>query len=142
MTYPASTRGYNIMEIMVAIAILAIIAAIAVPTYLSHVRSAIYSELIAATAPYAIGVNLCYKETHDLKQCNGGEHNVPPNINNPIKNTVIKSITVKAGKIIATPKPTRGIRDNDTYVLTPHIDDDKDDLSWKIGGGGVKNGYI
>jgi type IV pilus assembly protein PilA len=132
-----SVRGFKLIELMITVTIVEILAAIAVPSYLNYTRRAYYAEIVAATAPYKIGVSECYQNQGSLANCNGGSNHVPANVAAAQGN--VTSIAVAAGVITVVPVAANGITAADTYVLTPLIAGTA--ITWTASGGGVTNGY-
>jgi len=132
----ARNAGFSLMELMITLAIVGIIAAIAIPSYMDYTKKAHYSEIVRSTGPYVVGVSECYHRTGSFSGCNGGIDGVPSDIQSTTEN--IASITVKDGQITVVPVKEHGISHKDTYILTPiekdHI------ISWESSGGGVKKG--
>jgi type IV pilus assembly protein PilA len=130
-------KGFTLIELMITVTIVAILAAIAVPTYLNYTRRAYFSEIVEATSPYKVGVSECYQNLGSLTNCNGGSNHIPANITSATGN--VASVTAAAGVITVTPVAANGILSSDTYILTPTATNNT--LVWAATGGGVSNGY-
>jgi type IV pilus assembly protein PilA len=130
-------KGFTLIELMITVTIVAILAAVAIPSYLGYTRRAYYSEVISATAPYKIGVSECYQETGTITGCNGGASKVPPAVTSP--QGAVASVSVANGIITVTPVAQNGIQSTDTYILTPTIVGSA--ITFVASGGGVTNGY-
>lgn len=130
-------KGFTLLELMITVAIVAILAAIAIPSYLNYTRRAYFSEIVLATSPYKVGVSECYHEQGVLAGCSGGAKHVPADITTATG--AVASVTTVDGVITVTPVAAHGIVATDTYVLTPTVVNGN--LVWTASGGGVTNGY-
>ncbi len=130
-------QGFTILELMITLAIVGILAAIAIPSYVNYTRRAYFMEIVNASLPYKKGVEECYQKRSTLTGCDGGVHNIPANIMTPTGH--VESLLVKNGVITVTPLTENGILTSDTYVLTPMLVNKG--LSWTSSGGAVKHGY-
>lgn len=133
-------RGFTLVEMLIAIALVAVLVAVAVPSYLYFVRKAHFTELIHAADRYKVGVAACVERAAgDLSQCNGGTHEVPNNITSPFGR--VASVTVENGVITIVPVDANGIESTDTYILAP-IYSNHNSISWSVSGGACTRGLV
>jgi len=135
------STGFTLIELLIAIAIIGILTALAIPSYQSYTRRAHYTEVIQASTPFKIGVEECYQFGGDLQECYADKDGVPKNIEAGSGVGLTDSIIVsKGGVITITPRNLYGIKDSDTYILTPEVKNNNQ-LVWARSGGGVTSGY-
>lgn len=130
-------KGFTIIELLITLAIIAIIVVIAIPSYMNYTKRAYYSKVVQAAAPYKLGVSECYHNTGALTKCDAGSNGVPTALTTP--KDAVASIAVTNGIITVTPVAAKGVTTTDTYVLTPTASNNI--LTWTASGGGVTAGY-
>ena len=133
----SSSKGFTLIELMITVTIVAILAAVAVPSYQNYTRRAYFTEIVSAVAPFKIGVTECYQTQGALTNCSGGSNHIPANIASATG--AVASVSCAAGVITVTPVAQNGILASDTYILTPTVTNNT--LIWASSGGGVTNGY-
>ncbi|MFT5806747.1 MAG: type IV pilus assembly protein PilA [Moritella dasanensis] len=115
----AQQQGFTLIELMIVVAIVAILAGVGMPAYQGYVKKAEFTEVISATAPYKVGVEICVNLV-DITSCNGGTNSIPVNIASAAAGSVVNKITVAGGKITA--ESNLGASGSQaTYTLTPTV---------------------
>lgn len=133
-------HGFTLIELLIAIAIIGILTAIALPSYQNYTRKAHYTEIVQATSPFKLGIEECFQLNDSLDLCKAGSNGVPANIEPGQGVGLVDSVVVSTGGIITvTPKKLYGITPEDNYILTPATQNNQ--LTWATSGGGVTNGY-
>ncbi len=118
-----SPTGFTLIELMIVVAIVGILAAIAVPSYLNYSNKAKFSEVVQATAPYKLAVETCAQQQGGLANCGtAGTHGIPADfaaVNSTTGYT--RAVAIGAnGVITATSQQiTSGNSTSFTYILTP-----------------------
>ncbi|MBX3709899.1 MAG: prepilin-type N-terminal cleavage/methylation domain-containing protein [Gammaproteobacteria bacterium] len=125
-----SIDGFTIIELLIVIVIIGIVAAVAIPTYVSYVRRAYFSEVIGATVSYKHAVESCYQTQGGgtvVVNCGNNSNGVPAE---PPATEVVASVTTTgAGVITAIGQGKAG---TDTYILTPTLINGV--LAWEVSG--------
>ncbi|MDO5054986.1 prepilin peptidase-dependent pilin [Pasteurella oralis] len=93
-------KGFTLIELMIVVAIVAILATVAIPSYQNYTKKAAIAELLQAAAPYRAEVELCIYNTNNIASCNAGSHGIAAEINAGKK--YLKSLNVKSGVITVT----------------------------------------
>lgn len=136
MTHQRPSLGFTIIESLIIVAIIGILAAVAVPTYITYTKKSHFNDVVKAAEPYQRGVEACYQSSGSgatVTGCGAGSHGVPAAQTTP--SGVVGSILVSNdGVITAT---GRGDAGTDTLILKPIINNKV--LTWDKGGTCVTN---
>ena len=135
-----STSGFSLVELLVVLAIMAILTLAAMPSYQHFVAKAHYFELVQVANQMRLTVEHCYQVHQKLSSCRSGYGGIPKQyaINDA---RLVKQATVLANGVIwVIPKAQYGLSESNDLRMTPV--QSKHTLSWQYSGGGVEEGYI
>ena len=128
--------GFTLIELMIVVAIIGILAAVAVPQYQTYTKKAKFTEVIQATQPFKLGVELCYQNNNNkLDSCIGGSADVPADIST--ESGFVKSVATTFASpnviITATAKDGDGLA-KQTYILKaePAASGGANALKWTV----------
>ena len=122
-------KAFTLLELLVAIAIVAILAGVAIPNYFKYTKKAKFSSvLLAADAAKIKAVKRCAMKGSDLKSCNEDLNVSGPDIT---------SIKVENGAIKVVTKDTFEATD---LILTPTINGNR--ITWVMSGSACDAGYV
>lgn len=125
MNKQTAQKGFTLIELMIVIAIIGILAAIAVPQYQTYTTKAKFSEVVGATAPWKLAVELCVQNNITLTAGNAaitkcGNANATGEVPAAAgASGNLASVAVSdAGVILATAVATSGLN-GQNITLTP-----------------------
>lgn len=113
--------GFTIIELMIAVAIIGVLAAIAIPAYKSYLERAKISEAFSIVKPYQTGIVECSQDKGEqsLTGCTTGISNIPA----PQQGTYGEVVSVTDGTIVYKFSQNAGITlSSGTITFEPLID--------------------
>lgn len=115
--------GFSLFELMIAIAIMAILAAAGVPVYHNYIQKAALIDVLRFLSPYKTNLELCLLDAPNLTAC---DNTLPTsrNISRYVTPPEIKSgvISLKGRRAL----------DGLVITLTPEIYPVEGELTWKV----------
>lgn len=121
---PTKQSGFTLIELMIVIAIIGILASLAIPMYTNYSNKTKFAEVIQATAPFKLAVELCANETGTLENCVSGKNNIPETFlaSSPDHGYVASVMTSERGVITATSQRIKAHdQEKFTYMLKPTL---------------------
>lgn len=136
------SKGFTLIELMIVIAIVAILAAIAMPAYKGYIQKSKATELVTVIEKEEAKVGVAFAENGSADNTTGAL--TLTNYDTSVKSVGTKNVktlvTTSAGVITAT---GNGDLDNLTVVATPKaVGDDKDIIQWELSGTAVDKGLV
>ncbi len=133
-------HGFTLLELMTVLLIVGILMAIAIPTYNNYRQKSMYTELIKASNPYKLAVEICALDRDSFVGCTGNLNGIPANLINSNAG-LVRHLIVSNGLIYVFPNGQDGFTMlGDYYILTPTFAGIG--ISWTPSGPGVTKGYF
>ena len=136
-------QGFTMVELLIAIAIVAVLAAIAVPSYYNYIKKADFSQVVMYADAYRNYVAECISRVNSAEGCSNGAYNIPVAIQG-VTDGPINSVVVSKGVITVTPNRLAGMEQGKdySYVLTPTLNNATQVITWKVSGGACDNKFV
>ncbi|AWX13891.1 prepilin-type cleavage/methylation domain-containing protein [Mergibacter septicus] len=123
------SQGFTLIELMIVIAIIAVLATVAIPSYQNYTKKAAMSELIQAASPYKAEVELCIYNSGSKTNCSAGQNGIQAAVTESEKVKYLKTVGVNAGVISVTGK---GTLENIGYTMTPNGGENGEVIDWAV----------
>lgn len=119
-----SQSGFTLFELMIAIAVIAILTAIGVPAYQGYLQKAAMTDMLQTMTAYKTAIEICALEQGNLTNCNSGSNGIPITKST----TYVTSIKVSSGVMtIVGQSALNGL----TVTLNPAINSTHGHLDWQ-----------
>lgn len=116
--------GFTLFELMVAIAIMAILTAVGIPAYHHYIQKAALVDALRFVSPYKTALELCLLEEENPTKCNDDTFSTKE-----CRSRYVNALNVKSG--IITLRGNHALNGL-TITLTPRIHNTDNSLTWHI----------
>ena len=128
--------GFTLIELMIVVAIVAVLAAIALPAYQKYTAKAKFTEVVSAANPVKQQVELCFFDKQAFTACDTSASGAGWTIGaaaDYANNNYVATITVANGKITIAPTTKDNFAATQTFELSPSSANGS--VIWTVGGG-------
>lgn len=117
-------QGFTLIELMIVIAMVAILSAIGLPAYQGYLQKAALTDMLQSIMPVKTAVEICVVEQGDATNCNAGSSGIPT----ATTSRYISSSKVAAGEIsLSGQESLKGL----TLTLTPNWNSENSVMRWQ-----------
>lgn len=127
---PRSAKGFNLIELMIVVAIIGILSSVAVPAYTDYTQRARASAALTSVTPWLTALNLCWQMEGELSACD-----FDTLVTLPVDPNFPKGISAVSatGNVLVVTLDARGINDQPLEVTyTPSAVTGRGFLEWNI----------
>lgn len=79
MRIQKKTRGFGLLEFLAVMVLVAVLALIAIPIFMSYLNQGKFTDVVQQGDTYKASVEQCIQTTSDITKCNSGDHGIPEN---------------------------------------------------------------
>jgi type IV pilus assembly protein PilA len=88
--------GFSLIELMIVVAIIAVLAAVAIPSYQNYTLKAKFTEVVQAVSPFKLAVESCAREYGTLSDCINQSGLPQAQDNSAISKSMVKTVGVSS----------------------------------------------
>ena len=133
-----AVSGFTLIELMIVVAIVAILGAVALPAYKTYIDKSKFSEVVIAVGGVKSSMEVCLQANgYNVSDCDSADK-IGIKLVTAIRGDNVSSIKITplAGEISGTGKD----KNSSTFILTPITVSGISQGNWKISGTCIING--
>ncbi|WP_194756290.1 pilin [Aliidiomarina indica] len=116
--YARNTAGFNLVELMIVVAIIGILSSFAIPAYTDYSQRARAGTLMLSLQPWQTAINLCWQMEGSLSPCSSfGQRGIPA-ATAPLPQGIV---SLQTGTAPGSIRATFEVRDRSGEFLTVEL---------------------